>query len=451
MKVPSRYWSAALLLGASLAAAAGLPGGSSAAAPPPPHVMAAPIPGIPGLSPRLSPLGASVPRPGHTSYLNGVYCVSARNCWAVGQYDIGSSTSVLLNQVLHWNGGKWSTVPAPNPGGTAANADSSLTAVRCPSAGDCWAVGFYVRNHTELNQALHWNGKHWSRFATPNPGGTGGSTFDFNELISVTCTSSKSCWAAGEYGHALGSTETILNEMLHWNGTKWSKTSVPSPAGTSAGDESALESVRCTSPDNCWADGISGTEGSPGTFFNEMLHWNGTTWATVIVPSPGGTASGDYSNLAGVGCTSAANCWAVGSYGSVNDPETFQNQALHWNGHQWSLTPTPQPDGTGPGASNILEDVACGTADNCWAVGNYDRVNDNVGFVLNQILHWNGHHWSLTSSPDPAGISVANDNELSGVRCATPRSCWAVGLAQVALHPTFNEALRWNGSKWSIG
>lgn len=77
MKILSRNWSTALLLGASLVAAGGLAGGAPpAAASPGPRVVALPIGGIP----HLSPLGASVPRPGHSSYLNGVYCVSAGDC-----------------------------------------------------------------------------------------------------------------------------------------------------------------------------------------------------------------------------------------------------------------------------------------------------------------------------------------------------------------------------------
>jgi hypothetical protein len=33
--------------------------------------------------------------------------------------------------------------------------------------------------------------------------------------------------------------------------------------------------------------------------------------------------------LSAVSCTSSANCWAVGSDGNGN-------QALRWNGHNWS-------------------------------------------------------------------------------------------------------------------
>ena len=439
MKVLSRSWSAALVLGASLIASASLAslaGGAAGAT------------AVPGL-----PRGAAVPTPTHAGWLYGVYCVSNTNCWTVGQSEktIGAST-VLLNQALHWNGSKWSAVPVPNPGGTAAGDDNSLASIRCPTATDCWAVGFYQRNKAELNQVLHWNGHHWSQVAAPNPAGSVSSTsFVQNVLISVTCAAPTNCWAVGEYGHSFGPSLVILNEALHWNGSKWSNVPVPSPAGSADGDESALQSVRCTAPGNCWADGLSGQLSTPNTFSNEMLHWNGSKWVIVHVPSPGGTADKDLSELLGLVCTAAANCWAVGYYGTFGDPDTFKNEALHWDGHHWSLIPTPQPDGTGAGAQNILSDVACAGADNCWAVGQYGSVGTNVGFILNQVLHWNGHHWSLVSSPDPAGLANGDRNELIGVRCASKRVCWAVGQAEVAKRNTLNEALRWTGTKWVTG
>jgi hypothetical protein len=433
-----------LLLGSSLIASsslASLTGGAAAGA-------TAAATGIPAL-----PRGGLVPTPAHAGWLYGVYCVSASNCWAVGQAEKPSGTSsVLLNQVLHWTGSKWSPVPVPNPGGTAAGDDNSLASVRCPSANDCWAVGFYMRNKADLNQALHWNGHHWSQVAVPNPAGSVSSTsFVNNVLTSVTCATASNCWAVGEYGHSFGPSLVILNEVLHWNGVKWRNVPVASPAGTANGAESALQSVRCTSPGNCWTDGISGTLSNPNTFFNEMLHWNGSKWVTVHVPNPGGTADKDLSELLGLVCAAAANCWAVGYYGSFGDPDTFRNEALHWDGHHWSLISTPQPDGTGAGAQNILGDVACAGADDCWAVGQYGSVGNNVGFILNQVLHWNGHHWSLVSSPDPAGLANGDRNELIGVRCADRRLCWAVGQAEVAKRPTLNEALRWTGSKWVNG
>jgi hypothetical protein len=407
--------------------------------------------------PDPSRLGALVPVPGTSSGLSGVFCVSASNCWAVGEYEKGNgSTGMTLNQVLHWNGHKWSAVTVPNPGSTGSGAGnvSVLNGVRCTSSSNCWAVGYYLKSGGELNEALHWNGHQWSQWATPNPGGSGGSSvYHFSLLSSVTCVSASSCWAAGDYGHIVGGiSEVLRNQVLHWNGSKWAKVPVPDPAGTALGNANLLYGVRCASPASCWAVGTFGTVGNPSQLNNQVLHWNGSKWGMVTVPSPGGSASDHVSYLFGAACTSVGNCWVVGSYGIQSTQDTFKNQAFHWDGHHWSLVPTPQPDGSGAGASNLLEDVTCPTAVNCWAVGNYGSIDSTgAGMILNQALHWNGHHWSLVSTPDPAGLADSNSDRLYGVRCATALNCWAVGNAQTFGKAQVNEALHWNGSKWSTG
>src|SRR5262249_51394354 len=155
-------------------------------------------------------------------------------------------------------------------------------------------------------------------------------------------TSPANCWAAGRYGTQVGTT-VLLNQMLHWNGKKWSLSTTPNPAGSVGDDFNELDGVRCTSPANCLAVGSYGTLGSPLNLLNETLRWDGTTWSQVTTPSPGGTAGdGAFSELIGLACTSAVNCWAVGSYGTLTVPETSLNQVLHWNGSAWSQVTVPE-------------------------------------------------------------------------------------------------------------
>jgi hypothetical protein len=77
------------------------------------------------------------PNPGRNSYLYGVAAVSARNVWAVGDYDNASGVQQTL--IEHWNGARWRVIPSPSPG-TIANFLSALAVV---SATDHWAVGDY--------------------------------------------------------------------------------------------------------------------------------------------------------------------------------------------------------------------------------------------------------------------------------------------------------------------
>jgi hypothetical protein len=443
------------LLGAALVAgslAVGAPAVSFASAAPglagvplsgTPGAGRVPLPGAPGVA-RLPLSGAPgvgrVPMPGIASQLEAVSCTVSSNCWAVGTF---ASNGAGLNQALHWNGTNWSQVTVPSPGGTASGDSSELFGVHCKLSTNCWAVGDYENGGPELNEALHWNGSKWSVVPTPAPGGRTSSSV--NELFDVWCTGASNCWAAGDYGGFSGPNETVFNQALRWNGTKWSVVSTPSPGGTGANDASVLKSVRCTSAGNCWAVGDY-QSGGPG--LNEALRWNGTSWSLVTTPDPGGTAAGDFSYLAGLSCSSATSCWAAGGYGTKGTQLTSLNQVLHWDGGQWSRAATPNPDGTGTGARNLLAGVACTSASNCWAVGDYGSISDGVGTVLNEALRWNGTTWSLTATPDPAGTGNGVTNILNGVRCASATSCSAVGT-QIPGQFNLNEALLWNGTNWS--
>ena len=87
--------------------------------------------------------------------------------------------------------------------------------------------------------------------------------------------------------------------------------------------------VTALSPTHAWAVGqyyFPAKKAAP----IGILHWNGTTWAQVPTPHPGGVGN----ILFGVAATSAADAWAVGSY--QNENRTPHNLILHWNGTRWT-------------------------------------------------------------------------------------------------------------------
>src|SRR5262249_14813646 len=146
------------------------------------------------------------------------------------------------------------------------------------------------------------------------------------------------------------------------------------------------------------------------------LHWNGHTWSRVAAPSPH-TGEG-FNELLSVTCVSPGDCWAVGL-------DSVGGQALHWHGHVWSLVPTP---GAG------LRGVRLISSANCCAVGQGQ---------WNAVVDWNGRTWAMVAAPAPGTASV-----LSGVRCTSAASCWAVG-GYGAGRIYRSEALRWDGRQWS--
>jgi hypothetical protein len=380
--------------------------------------------------------------------LMGVFCTSSVNCWAVGASFLAAREE-QLSEILHWDGSAWSQVAVPNPSRTAQVDFSELFAVRCTAPGNCWAVGeYHVFDGAMFNEALHWNGSAWSVVSAPQPGGRiGGSV---NGLFDVVCRSSANCWAVGHYGKLRDAASSVeRNEVLHWNGRKWALQRTPDPGGTSRGDINQLNSVRCATAHSCLAVGSTSTAAvSSHTGLNEVLRWDGRKWLTASVPSPGGPpGTGGFSELVYLTCTSPANCWAVGDYGA---PGTVLSQILHWNGIAWSQASVPELGGTGSPAIQRLSGVTCSSATNCWAVGSYVLGND-TGAALNEALHWDGGAWSLVSTPDPGGVDNNAVNQLNAVRCTSRTDCWTVGTAGPSLSAAGNEALRWDGTIWSAG
>src|SRR5215472_22971 len=109
-------------------------------------------------------------------YLNGVTCLSATACTAVGSYARGTL-------VESWNGTTWSVVPSPNPAGPGSG---SLYSVSCAAADACAAVG----SGTTGTLAEAWNGSTWSVVPSPSVGSG-------DRLAGVWCTAADACNAAG--------------------------------------------------------------------------------------------------------------------------------------------------------------------------------------------------------------------------------------------------------------
>ena len=403
-------------------------------------------PGSQWLPPALG--GGALPGvSGAASELDGVFCTSAANCWADGYLTSGT---VTLGEMLHWDGRTWRVVPAPNPAGSTAHDSNELSAVRCLGARDCWAVGVdSPGGMAEYGEALHWDGSKWSSVATPQPGGT--ESGDVTQLNDLACTAANSCWAVGEYGTRSGSGAATRNLVLYWNGGQWFQVPVTNPDGSEPGRYNALNAVGCLSVSNCLADGAVGVPPGAGSPLsggrNEALHWNGRRWSRLATPDPAGTAGGAGNLLVTLACGSPDSCWGAGYDGTSTPAQTIENQILYWNGRKWATAAAPDPGGSAARALNYVIGSACSSLRNCWAVGAYQTTGHAV---LNQALYWNGTEWSLVSTPDPAGTGKDALNALISVRCASASACWAVGTFDEPGGHLENEILYWNGTTWSV-
>lgn len=68
-----------------------------------------------------------------------------------------------LSRALYWDGAQWFLAGTPEPAGTASGASNELSAVRCVSRADCWAVGAAaIPGGQRFGQILHWDGSMWT-------------------------------------------------------------------------------------------------------------------------------------------------------------------------------------------------------------------------------------------------------------------------------------------------
>jgi hypothetical protein len=102
--------------------------------------------------------------------LNGVSCVSAKFCAAVGSQ--GDSAHLSRGDVpltMIWTGVRWRKTATPLPRGWT---EGELDSVSCVSGRYCAAVGMYSRGSYEYPLAETWNGRTWTATRLPRaPGG----------------------------------------------------------------------------------------------------------------------------------------------------------------------------------------------------------------------------------------------------------------------------------------
>jgi len=243
-------------------------------------------------------------------------------------------------------------------------ASDYLTGVSAATSTDAWAVGHAGLVATTKAVILHWDGASWTPVKVPDAGPT-------STLTAVSAVSPTDVWAVGSSGPSNGRLRGSKTFAVHWDGTSWKRVSVPSPA-----PGAKLFGVSARSGADVWAVGDVGDN----TANAMIVHWNGRSWKSVKTPRP---AQGE-SELLAVSTSSPRSAWAVGSSGGS------RTMTMHWDGRAWTLVRTPSPGGPGTGA--LLAGVSAGSAGGTWAVGDYGTT-DGGAKVL--ILRSVGRSWKV--------------------------------------------------------
>jgi sugar lactone lactonase YvrE len=340
--------------------------------------------------------------------LAGSSCVSSSTCIAVGSYD-KKGTTTPVGMAEEWNGFSWSATahaPVSPSGGTSIE----LQHVSCEPNGTgsggahatCTAVGSY-KNSAGMTVTLaeRWNGSEWQVQPTQNPAGATGAA-----LSAVSCASASWCTADGSYKNSAGMTVTLAER---WNGSEWQLQSTPNPANAK---ESQLTGVSCTSATSCSAVGFFRIGATSAADMSLAESWNGTEWKLQSSQNPSGATK---VQLAGVSCTSASSCAAVGSY--TNSAGNVTSLAESWSGSEWQVQALEGPEGA---TQSKLQGISCDVLGGCTAVG---WSKGSTGNVQPAAELWNGFEWKPLPIPSPSN----EGGELLDVSCLTVDACEAAG------------------------
>src|SRR5262249_27172376 len=216
-------------------------------------------------------------------------------------------------------------------------------------------------------------------------------------------------WAVG--GAIAGDSSNVIQPLVErWDGSSWSV--VPSPTVTTIG-HADLKGIAVVSAADIWA--VGDTSAFVTLHSQPVIeHWDGGSWS--LIPNPTIPEGG---RLQAVTAISSTDIWAVGTRFDAQFTEL--GLAGHWDGLSWSVVPMAPPNPQG--LLQEMQGVSAVSPTDVWAVGHALPVPD--GPSSSQIEHWNGMNWSLVPSPNPQ----SGDNQLNGVVALSAANAWAVGWA----------------------
>lgn len=365
----------------------------------------------------------------YSDSLSAVSCPSASYCVAVGGYT--DTSKDLRGLLVTWSSGTWTAAQAPLPANALPDDTSSpgnyVSGVSCASASYCLAVGSYATtDHTLEGLLLTWSGGKWTAVEAPLPDNA--ISQPGVSLHSVSCPSATSCVAVGQYEDVNGGRDGVL---LTWSGGDWTATRAPIPDnGRSIG--SNLLGVSCPSATSCVAAGTYNQD-AYGDRWGELLTWSGGDWTAMQAPLPANAADdsppdnlNQAATLSGISCPSTSFCMADGIY--EDKSQTGDGLLLTLSDGTWSATQAPIPEGGlyYPISGSPNAAISCPSVSYCVGSGTYlSGVSNDSVVGEGELLTWLGGAWAVTQAPLPA--DATSTEGLTDVSCASESFCVAIG------------------------
>jgi hypothetical protein len=250
-------------------------------------------------------------------------------------------------------------------------------------------------------------------------------TSPFHATVRPTaCTGNGSCVAGGTYRDNLGRDEAFVATQSHGAWRRGVKLLLPPNALQNPNAQ--VSGMACISAGNCVAVGKFYHDASLDNDALIATETNGK-WARGFVPSPPAGASGVFSYLNDVSCTSKGFCAAVGGYsdkaGGTQAMALVKPVGKHWQRAVKIVMPKGAADGSW--VTNISA-IACTAVLRCVAVGEYGLPGSGFhGQAMGVVLTGSGWRRAVRIS-SPANALRNDDAWLNGVSCRSG-TCIAAG------------------------
>ncbi|MGD0053891.1 MAG: hypothetical protein ABSC34_00440 [Acidimicrobiales bacterium] len=244
-------------------------------------------------------------------------------------------------------------------------------------------------------------------------------------LPALACASVGDCVAGGDYTNTKSQAEgLLLNEV---NGAWRSPLTITPPSNAAANASTNVFSVACGAVGYCSAVGSYQDKSGnalPFTVSEVAGTWRDALEATLPANA---IASGQNAQLRSIDCARANYCTAVGTYDAKFTP-LAQTEGLVLDEVAGTWRPGAEvhlPGGTNANPLVALNQVACASAGNCSAVGQYTDAN---GATHGLVVSERASRWSSgLSLVLPGNASAYPDASLSSVACAPNATCTAIG------------------------
>ena len=236
---------------------------------------------------------------GSEGQITAVVATGKTTGWAFAGSDFSAAPAAY-----QYSGASWRKVAFPG------NKDEQVVTAGATSPSNVWA---FTQGFGTASRVLRYNGRSWSVVRTFS-----------NQIQDATVLASNDVWVYGEEG--ISGVQAALG-VWHYNGSSWRQVSKSIQGG------SALSAT------NVWAfNGVS------------VEHWNGAKWTATSVKSllPAKNPEGlNNPGVAGILALSNSNVFALGSGGTEDEGGPLV--VLHYNGKKWAKVAQGQ-FGAGPSA-----------------------------------------------------------------------------------------------------